>query len=140
MTLRMIILATALVLPLSSRGSPSVDITTLGAIGDGKTVNTRAIQEAVNQCAAQGGGTVVVPAGTFLTGAVELKSNITLSLGPGAVLRGGCIQLPRHLTPVPSPKGPGSKVGPPWVICRTGFRRPLVSRCWPGSARGWMRH
>lgn len=84
----MMLLVTALLLPLSSQGSPVVDITTHGALGDGKTLNTKALQAAVDQCAAQGGGKVVVPAGTFLTGSVELKSNVTLSLGPGAVLRG----------------------------------------------------
>jgi polygalacturonase len=88
MTLRLMILLAALLCPISGRGSATVDITTHGAIGDGKTLNTKAIRAAVDQCAAQGGGTVVVPAGTFLTGTVELKSNITLSLSPGAILRG----------------------------------------------------
>ncbi len=88
MTLRTMILLVALLLPISGRGNPLVDITSHGALGDGKTLNTKALQAAVDQCAAQGGGTIMVPAGTFLTGTVELKSNITLSLGPGAVLRG----------------------------------------------------
>jgi polygalacturonase len=85
---RMMILVIALVLPQSGMGSPLVDITNHGAIGDGKTLNTKALQAAVDHCAAQGGGTVAVPPGSFLTGSVELKSNITLSLSPGAVLRG----------------------------------------------------
>lgn len=88
MKIRPMILVTALVLPQSSMGSPVVDITTHGAIGDGKTLNTMALQAAVDQCAAHGGGAVVVPAGIFLSGSVELKSNVTLSLSPGAVLRG----------------------------------------------------
>ncbi len=88
MTLRTMILLVALLLPISGRGNALVDITSHGALGDGKTLNTKALQAAVDQCAAQGGGTIMVPAGTFLTGSVELKSNITLSLGPGAVLRG----------------------------------------------------
>jgi polygalacturonase len=88
MTLRLLILLAALLYPISGLGSATVDITTHGAVGDGKTLNTKAIQAAVDQCAAHGGGTIVVPAGTFLTGTVELKSNITLSLSPGAILRG----------------------------------------------------
>jgi len=59
-----------------------------GAVSDGKTINTKAVQEAVDACAAKGGGTVVVPAGVWVTGSVELKSHITLRLEPGAVLRG----------------------------------------------------
>ena len=41
------------------------DITDHGAVADGHTLNTAAIQSAVDACAAAGGGTVVVPAGTF---------------------------------------------------------------------------
>lgn len=74
--------------PLVSQGAQLVDVTAHGAVGDGKTLNTKAIQDAVNECAAKGGGTVMIPAGTFVSGSVELKSNITLRLGPGAVLRG----------------------------------------------------
>jgi polygalacturonase len=74
--------------PLVSEGSLTDDIANYGAIGDGKTLNTKAIQAAVNDCAAKGGGTVVVPAGTFISGSVELKSHITLFLGPGSVLGG----------------------------------------------------
>lgn len=59
-----------------------------GAVGDGKTMNTAAIQAAVDACEQAGGGTVVVPAGVWLTGSVQLKSNITLQLENGAVLHG----------------------------------------------------
>jgi polygalacturonase len=65
-----------------------VDITSHGAVGDGKTMNTRALQAAIDQCVASGGGTVVIPAGIYLSGSVEMKSNTTLSLSPGAVLQG----------------------------------------------------
>ena len=51
-------------------------------------LNTRAIQSAVDECAAQGGGTVLVPAGVWLSGSVALKSNICPRLEAGAVLRG----------------------------------------------------
>jgi len=59
-----------------------------GAVGDGKAMNTGAIQAAVDACEQAGGGTVVVPAGVWLTGSVQLKSHITLQLENGAVLRG----------------------------------------------------
>ena len=63
-------------------------ITEFGAVGDGVTLNTQAIQAAVDSCAASGGGTVVVPPGVFSTGTVFLKSRITLQLEAGAVLKG----------------------------------------------------
>ncbi|HLA84120.1 MAG TPA: glycoside hydrolase family 28 protein [Thermoguttaceae bacterium] len=50
--------------------------------------NTQAIQKAIDACAAAGGGRVVVPAGTFLTGTIVLKSNVNLHLEKGAVLLG----------------------------------------------------
>lgn len=59
-----------------------------GAIGDGRTVNTAAIQAAIEHCATNGGGVVVVPAGTFVTGAVFLRSGVNLHLEKGAVLKG----------------------------------------------------
>ncbi|HTV47182.1 MAG TPA: glycoside hydrolase family 28 protein [Phycisphaerae bacterium] len=57
-----------------------------GAAGDGKTDNTSAFSAAISACNAAGGGHVVVPAGTYLTGAILLKSNVDLHLEKGAVL------------------------------------------------------
>jgi len=59
-----------------------------GAIGDGTTLNTHVLQETINQLAAQGGGTMVVPAGRFLTGAIFLKPGVNLNLETNAVLLG----------------------------------------------------
>jgi len=64
------------------------NILDFGAKGDGVFVNTKAINDAVNKCFESGGGTVVVPAGTFVTGTIILKSNIDLHLEPGVVLSG----------------------------------------------------
>ena len=54
------------------------DITTLGAKGDGETLNTRIIQDAINAC--KPGDTVLIPAGTFTSGALFLKSDMTLQI------------------------------------------------------------
>jgi polygalacturonase len=54
------------------------DVTAFGAKGDGTTDNTAAFARAIQACNAAGGGHVVVPAGTFLTGAVTLLSNVDL--------------------------------------------------------------
>ena len=63
-------------------------ITDYGAVSDGTTLNTTAIQHAVDRCADSGGGTVEVPPGRYLSGTVELRSRVTLYLHPGAVLIG----------------------------------------------------
>ena len=55
-----------------------------GAIGDGTTLNTRAIQRAIDACHAAGGGRVVVGAGAYLTGTVTLRSHVELHLAAGA--------------------------------------------------------
>jgi hypothetical protein len=59
-----------------------------GAKGDGKTLNTKAIQLAIDKCFSDGGGTVLIPAGEFLSGTLELKSNVTLHLSAAAKLLG----------------------------------------------------
>jgi alpha-L-rhamnosidase len=64
-----------------------VSITSHGAKADGKTINTRAIQATIDQLAASGGGTVVVPAGVFVTGALFLKPGVHLHLDKGSRLR-----------------------------------------------------
>ncbi len=52
------------------------------------TNSTRAIQKAVDECFAAGGGRVVIPAGTFITSSIILKSNVEVYLEPGSVLKG----------------------------------------------------
>lgn len=64
------------------------DITAHGAIGDGTTLNTAAIQAAIDAAAAAGGGTAVIPAGVFRTGSVFLKAGVVLRIDKGAVLLG----------------------------------------------------
>lgn len=62
-------------------------ITSYGAIGDGETNDAAAIQKTIEACASHGGGRVIVPTGaTFLSGALELKSNVELHIERGAVL------------------------------------------------------
>jgi hypothetical protein len=62
-------------------------ITNYGAVGDGVTTNTTAIQNAINAASTAGGGTVEFPAGTFLCGPLTMKSSINLLLDSGALLR-----------------------------------------------------
>ncbi len=62
------------------------NIRTFGAKGDGKALDTDAINKAINAAAAKGGGTVYFPAGTYLSFSIRLKSNITIHLDNGATL------------------------------------------------------
>ena len=66
----------------------SLNVRDLGATGDGKTKDTLALQQAVDRCAALGGGEVVVPAGDYATGALVLRSNVLLRVDDGASLLG----------------------------------------------------
>jgi polygalacturonase len=62
------------------------DVKEFGATGDGKTIDSDAINKAIDAASAAGGGTVQLPAGTYASYSVHLKSNITLELGAGATL------------------------------------------------------
>jgi polygalacturonase len=64
------------------------DITTFGAVGDGATNNTAAIQKAIDSAAASGGGQVMVPKGKFVTGVITLRSGVELFVSPTAELLG----------------------------------------------------
>src|SRR5947209_13472191 len=61
-------------------------VTSYGAKGDGKTDNTAAFAKAIQACTAAKGGRVTVPAGTWLTGAIELLDNVDLNLAAGATI------------------------------------------------------
>ena len=74
-----------------SSGSPGAriyDIRDFGAKGDGTTLDTAALQAAIDACHKDQGGTVLVPAGVFVIGTTELKSNLTLHIAAGGTLLG----------------------------------------------------
>jgi polygalacturonase len=64
------------------------DVKTFGASGDGKTKDTAAFQKALDTCAVNGGGEVVVPAGNYLIGSVQMGTRTTLRLEKDSVLVG----------------------------------------------------
>jgi len=64
----------------------SVDVTAYGAKGDGVTLNSRAFAKAIADLSARGGGRLIVPGGRFLTGPIELQSNVELHVVAGATL------------------------------------------------------
>jgi polygalacturonase len=67
--------------------SREVDVTAFGAVGNNTTDNTEAFSNAIAACVRGGGGRVVVPKGDFLTGAIELKSNVNLCVTSDATIR-----------------------------------------------------
>ena len=84
------IFSLCLLLGLSSiEATPMTEfvITNYGAVADGLTLNTVAIQKTIDGAAAVGGGTVVIPKGEFLTGAIFLKRGVNLHLDKDAVLK-----------------------------------------------------
>jgi exo-poly-alpha-galacturonosidase len=69
-------------------GAKRFTITSFGAVGDGKTTNTAALQALIDKVAKEGGGTVVVPEGTFLTGALFFKQGVNLYIEKNGTLKG----------------------------------------------------
>lgn len=63
------------------------NIKDFGAVGDGKTMNTKSIQSAIDKCA-ETGGRVVIPAGTFMSGTLHLKSRVHIVINDGGELKG----------------------------------------------------
>jgi polygalacturonase len=78
--------------------SGAFDVRSFGAIGDKKANDSAAIQKAIDACAAAGGGTVNVPAGTYLACGLFLKSHVTLHLDSGALIQGpsNTSDYPKH--------------------------------------------
>jgi hypothetical protein len=96
-----VIAAGATMIGLDANASPSNDgkenklagasvynVREFGAKGDGKTLDTTAIQSAIDKCFNEKGGTVLIPAGDFLSGTLELKSNVTLHIAAAGKLLG----------------------------------------------------
>jgi len=68
------------------RNAKFINVKDSGAIGNGKIIDTRAINKAIESAAAAGGGTVFFPAGTYLSFSIRLESNITIYLDNGATI------------------------------------------------------
>jgi len=85
-TLLLVCLVTALAPSSHSQPAVAYDVRTFGATGDGQTLDSDAINRAILAAAEAGGGTVVIPAGDYLSYSIRLKSHITLHLAAGATL------------------------------------------------------
>ncbi len=74
--------------PADLPGAQFYNVRAFGAAGDGKTLDSPGINKAIDACAEAGGGTVYVPAGTYLSGSIHIKSNIHLLIDAGATILG----------------------------------------------------
>jgi polygalacturonase len=83
--LGVIFIAGCAMMPSAKRVYAPVDY---GAVADGQTLCTKAIQKAIDECAANGGGVVRLSGGKFLSGTIFMKSNITLEIAKGSTLLG----------------------------------------------------
>src|SRR5205807_202052 len=109
--------AAPLSLEVGSRSAPSAsgaaqssafDVRKYGARGDGKTIDTPAINSAIDAAAATGGGTVLFPAGTYVSYSIHLKSHVTLYLDSGAMILAAAVPLEGTSAGYdsPEPQGP----------------------------------
>ncbi len=76
-----------------------------GAVGDGKNLDSPAIDRAINAAAEAGGGTVLLTAGTYLSGSIHLKSNIRLLIDAGATILGAPQNMNAYDETEPFPSG-----------------------------------
>jgi polygalacturonase len=91
--------------PYAGTDTVVYNVRTFGAKGDGKTLDTSAINKAIETAAAAGGGTVSFPAGTYLSVSIHLRSNITLHLQQGATIRAADTVPDKVTYDLPEPNG-----------------------------------
>lgn len=87
-TLRPLVVSGFLLMASAAFAAKTCDVRQMGAVGDGHTKDTAAIQRAIDACSEAGGGTVHVAAGTYVSGPLDWKSHVRLQLDGGATLEG----------------------------------------------------
>jgi polygalacturonase len=102
------------------------EVAAFGAIADGQTLTTQHLQSAIDAAARAGGGTVIIPAGNYVTGTLWLRSNITLHLEAGATLLGS-----QNFDDFPhwssQWEGPRVKPGRSSLICGEGLENIAIT-------------
>lgn len=114
-TIKMKLLVSLLMLAAFTNFVKAADFNILkyGAVGDGMTLNTTAIQKAIDECHQSGGGKVIFPEGKFLSGTIVLKDNCTIHFEKNAVLLGS-VDLKDYKNLDPFTEGLGIDVG--WAL------------------------
>ena len=100
-------------LAMLATSAKDVDVKEYGAIGDGRFLNTKNLQQAIDACHSSGGGRVYFPEGNYLTGTIVIKDQVILHLKKGARILGSTdIEDYRNLDPFT--EGLGIDVG--WAL------------------------
>ena len=87
---------------VTSPANPEVfNVKNFGAVGDGKNLDSPAIDKAIEACVKNGGGTVYLPSGIYLSGSIHLKSNVHIFLDAGAVILGAPQEMKAYDPPEP---------------------------------------
>ena len=73
-------------LPFGGQAENAYNVRDYGATGDGRTLDSPAINRAIEECASHGGGTVMLTAGRYLSGSIRMKSNVCLNIEAGATI------------------------------------------------------
>jgi polygalacturonase len=114
------------------------DVKHYGAAGDGRRLDTAAINQAIDACAAAGGGTVYVPPGRYLTGTVVLKSHVSLQVEAGATLLGS--EEPEDYPLIDDPWDPAAKAIAPLIYADHAENITLTGRgTIDGQGRAWWK-
>jgi polygalacturonase len=92
--------ATPVIAP-SASAEQRYNVRAFGAVGDGKTLDSPAMNRAIEACAQAGGGTVYVPPGAYLCGSIRMKSNIHLHIEAGATILGAPQEMKAYDPPEP---------------------------------------
>src|SRR5580658_10480295 len=132
-------LLAALGWPLPAAPAPAIfDVKHYGAAGDGRRLETAAINQAIDVCAAEGGGTVYVPPGQYLTGTVVLKSHVSLQLEAGATLLGS--EDPKDYLLIDDPWEKTNKTIAPLIYADHATNITLTGRgTIDGQGRAWWK-
>ncbi len=91
--------------PAAGTGINVYNIRDFGAKGNGKIIDTKAINDAIIKASDNGGGTVYFPPGTYLSSSIHLKSNITLYLEAGSIIEAASDSLVQYDLPEPNEAG-----------------------------------
>ena len=88
-----LVLFTFSIQSFAGMNSSYFNVKDFGAMGDGKTLDSKAINLAIEAASKAGGGTVYIPSGTYLSGSIHLKSNICLFINQGATILAAPVSL-----------------------------------------------
>ena len=108
-------LIVALISTMPSTADCAYDVRHYGARGDGRKLDSPAIQRAIDRCSHRGGGVVTLPPGTYLAGTLQLRNGVTLHLDKGATLL-GTTDLDAYSNPDPFVDGLGTTVGAALIV------------------------